>query len=112
MTSRYYRSLSFSILLIVGFSGCGSFPKNEGDPAIKKEKEPIRLGVVAAVHEEFRFVIVDASTASLIAASSKASVQRDNAEVAVIEFDKERRRPFISAKIVSGEPKVGDDVVQ
>jgi len=71
---------------------------------------PRRVGTVAVVNEELRFVLVDVGSLYSPAPGTALKSFSAGAETGILAVDPEKERPFIVADIVKGEPKVGDTV--
>jgi uncharacterized protein (UPF0212 family) len=67
---------------------------------------------VAAVNEDLRYVLVDVGSLYIPAAGTALKSFSGGAETGILAVNAERRRPFIVADIVKGQPKVGDEVEQ
>ena len=71
---------------------------------------PRRVGTVAVVNDELRFVLVDVGSLYTPAAGTALKSFSGGRETGILAVDPEKQRPFIVADIVKGEPKVGDQV--
>ena len=91
------------------FSGC-AWRKQRHEKAATMPPGPQRVGTVAAVNEELRFVLVDVGSLYIPAAGTALKSFSGGAETGILAVNPERRRPFIVADIVKGQPKVGDEV--
>lgn len=73
---------------------------------------PHKVGTVAMVNREMRFVLLDVGTFYTPAPGSALKTFTSGIESGTLSVTGERRRPFIAADIASGEPIVGDDVFE
>jgi hypothetical protein len=91
------------------FSGCALGRHPHPAPAAVVQG-PQRVGTVAVVNEELRFVLVDVGSLYTPRPGTALKSFSDGTETGVLAVDPEKQRPFIVADIVKGEPKVGDEV--
>ena len=101
-----------ALTLGFAFAGCGSTATKK---TAGKAPAPrvINIGQVAVVNEERRFVLIDLESSLYIPAPGVALQTLQGAtQTARLKVSPERKRPFIAADILDGEPKVGDRVVQ
>lgn len=99
----------FLALLLAG-PGCALHPRKK--KPVEVAPVPRLIGSVAFVNESLGFVLVDVGSLSSPAAGQALKVFRDGTETAVLNVSPERRRPFVSADIVQGEPQRGDEVYE
>lgn len=66
------------------------------------------VGTVTSVHPDGDFVII--MCPRLPKAEAEAKVYRNGAMVALLKIDPMRRRPYVCADILAGEPRRGDVV--
>jgi hypothetical protein len=71
---------------------------------------PHRIGTVAVVNDDLHFVLLDVGSLYSPPAGMALKTFSGGAETGVLAVDAEKRRPFVVADIVKGEPKVGDEV--
>ncbi len=103
-------------LLLAGSAGCSTLRKllparklqPQNQKTEERPKEPERIGTITLVNEEERFVVVDTGSGQVPAEGSALKVFGDGRETAVLAVGDVRRRPFIVADIVRGEPRKGD----
>ena len=104
----------FGLLGLVGgvfLAGCASHKAAPGHREEGVVPGPRRVGTVALVNDEKRFVLVDVGSLYTPAAGTALkSFSPGGAETGILAVDAEKQRPFIVADIVKGEPKVGDQV--
>ncbi|MEI6872136.1 MAG: hypothetical protein WCL08_07630, partial [Verrucomicrobiota bacterium] len=85
-------------------------------PPQSKTAQPFtpRLGLVSLVNNSSDFVLIDIGTAPAPAQGTRlqAYSPRGGAPAAELSVSNYQRRPFLIADIISGDPKVGDSVVQ
>ena len=107
-------SIGLSFLLAASNSGCALAAnlfksRKPKDPTpVERAKVPERVGQIVLLNEEARFVLVDLDAAALPEAGTALKVVRDGVEVGILALGDVRRRPFIVADIVKGEPQKGD----
>jgi hypothetical protein len=109
----------FVAALFVGLTGCSltsapppkptviSFPKVKQPEAVPK-----LVGIVALLNQEGGFVLVESNFSGELAPGTALKCFRDGVESAIIAVGKERRRPYVTADIVTGEPQKGDQVFE
>ena len=87
-------------------------PRAEAVVPVEVRQPLQRLGMVALVNEEERFVLIDSgalptpSTGALLASYSGPTLSAQLKASAV------RRRPFVVADVLEGAPRVGDDIFE
>jgi hypothetical protein len=99
------------IFYLAGFAilaGCASAKQSHGSAGAAPG--PRRVGTVAVVNEELRFVLVDVGSLYVPQAGTALKSFSGGTETGILAVDPEKQRPFIVADIVKGEPKVGDEV--
>ena len=108
-------------LLIAGglalgvLGGCSLEPKPApgSSAAVTAPTRPIRIGEVKVIDERKRFVLIDLqANLYLPQPGVMLRAMRDSAETARLKVSPERKRPFIAADIIEGDPAVGDEVLQ
>jgi hypothetical protein len=92
------------------FSGCALWGHRRSSAAAPAPPGPHRVGTVAVVNEELRFVLVDVGSLYVPQAGTALKSFSGSAETGILAVGPEKQRPFIVADIVKGEPKVGDEV--
>ena len=100
--------------------GCALFKKrSEAKRRAATEKalaeargRPLLVGRVALVNTADRFVLIDAASAPAARAGATWRAYSDGALSAELRSTNVRRRPWIIADVVSGEPQKGDTVLQ
>jgi hypothetical protein len=90
------------------FSGCAW--RTHERPEAGLAPGPRRVGTVAVVNDDLRFVLVDVGSLYTPAAGTALKSFSGGRETGILAVDPEKQRPFIVADIVKGEPKVGDQV--
>lgn len=93
---------------LILLSGCAFHSRKRPDADLVPG--PRRVGTVAVVNEELRFVLVDVGSLYTPAAGTALKSFSGGTETAILAVDAEKERPFIVADIVKGQPKVGDQV--
>ena len=73
---------------------------------------PRMVGSVAYVNESLGFVLVDVGSLYTPASGKELKTLREGAHTSVLIVSPERKRPFVSADIKSGEPRQGDEVFE
>ena len=68
------------------------------------------VGTVAVVNAPLHFVLLDVGSLYTPASGRTLKSYAGDAETAEMVVSPEKKRPFIAADIVKGEPKVGDRV--
>jgi hypothetical protein len=107
-------SIGLCLALILGNSGCAyvatvfKSKKKKDDTRVERATVPERVGEIVLLNEEGRFVLVDLDTGNAPEAGTALKVMRQGVEVGVLALGDVRRRPFIVADIVKGEPQKGD----
>ena len=101
-----------ALALGLAFSGCGSSGSRTTAPKAAGPRA-INVGEVAVVDKERRFVLIDLESSLYVPAPGVAlRTLQGSTETGHLKVSPERKRPFIAADILDGEPKVGDRVVQ
>ena len=96
----------------LALGGCGSIARRT---TATKAAGPrvINVGEVVVVNEERRFVLIDLESSLYVPAPGVfLHTMHGSTQTARLKVSPERKRPFIAADILDGEPKVGDRVVQ
>ncbi len=96
------------IFVALVLTGCAS--KKHEHPTPGAIAGPRRVGTVAVVNDELRFVLVDVGSQYTPPAGMALKSFSGGAETSVLAVSPEKQRPFIAADIIKGEPKVGDAV--
>jgi hypothetical protein len=105
------RLAALAVSAVFIFSGCARWGhRRPGAAAIEPPPGPRRVGTVAVVNEELRFVLVDVGSLYVPQAGTALKSFSGDTESGILAVDPEKRRPFIVADIIKGEPKVGDEV--
>jgi hypothetical protein len=96
----------------LAFGSC-RLNSNSERSAARAAEQPVAVGEIALVDEANRFVLIDLAS-SLYVPEPGVLLRAKNAsrETARLKTAPERKRPFVAADIVDGEPKVGDQVVR
>jgi len=102
--------LSLSALAL---PACSQFPaKNAKIQSAPTTVGPRKVGTVTMVNPGLKFVLLDVGSLYTPAAGSALRTFTSGIESGVINVTGERRRPFIAADIVSGQPVTGDDAFE
>lgn len=73
---------------------------------------PQFVGTVTLVNETERFILIDVGQSSVPHEGTALKVMAGSVETGVVAVGNVRRRPFVIADIVRGEPKKGQQVFQ
>lgn len=100
--------------------GCAIFKKRsvskkrvEAEKAVAEAaRRPLLVGRIALVNASDGFVLIDAATASLARSGASWRAYSGDAISAELRSTDVKRRPWVIADIVSGEPQTGDTVMQ
>jgi hypothetical protein len=107
-------SISLCVVLALGTPGCAlvanllKSKKKKDDTRVERATVPERVGEIVLLNEDARFVLIDLETGNPPEAGTALKVMRQGIEIGVLALGDVRRRPFIVADIVKGEPKKGD----
>jgi len=82
------------------------------EPRVAPAVVPRLIGTVALVNEEGGFVLVDSGAHATPQPGTALKTFTGEVESGVLAAGDVRRRPFVIADIVRGEPKRGDRVFQ
>jgi len=97
------------VLLCVLISSCAWRSKRRATPSAQG---PRLVGHVAVVNEALGFVLVDVGSLYTPVAGSALKCFSKGEETAVLAVSPERKRPFITADVVRGTPRMGDAVYE
>jgi hypothetical protein len=100
---------------LVFLGGCSSKPKPAATATTAASAQPqtIHVGEVAVVDERKRFVLIDLQSNLYVPEPGVTlRTMRDATETAKLKVTPERKRPFIAADVIEGQPAVGDEVMQ
>lgn len=113
MFRRAFR-FSATLLLALALSGCMllSFGKNKRKAKKQEEAGPIRVGRVALVNSDERFVLIEAAMVQPPVAGTLLRAYHGSAVSAELKATGVRRRPFLVADLVSGNPSKDDVIMQ
>lgn len=101
----------FLLALCAALQGCAVFRHGKkNDPAKISAPAPRRVGTVAVVNGGF--VLVDVGTLYSPAPGTALKCLASGQETAVLAVSPERRPPFITADIIRGAPRAGDEVFE
>ena len=106
---RFYLLTALAVAGICLYPSCAWRKQKRPDAALAPGG-PRRVGTIAAVNEECHFVLVDVGTLYIPAPGTALKSFSGGAETGILAVNPERKRPFIVADIVKGQPKVGDEV--
>ena len=108
MSARIFKTAPLLLLIAVTASGCAIFPHKKKPPAAP---QPRMVGRVAFVRETERFALIDVgSLYTPMPGTALKAFDEAGSETAILSVSPERKRPFIAADIVRGEPH-RDDLV-
>lgn len=104
------RALSI-LTLCLGLVGCKSTKKNQGE-GDASEVTPVRAysGTIAVVKPSLKYVVVDGQLGAVPPADTLLNVYRGENKVGEIKVSPQIRANNYAADIVSGSPRVGDEV--
>ncbi|CAN5530780.1 hypothetical protein BH20VER3_BH20VER3_02840 [soil metagenome] len=99
---------------LLAFLGACALPRHEKASQIAPGAEKNRIvGEVVIVDEEKQFVLIDLEANLYVPAPGVVLRTVNSAgETGQLKASPERKRPFIAADIVAGNPAVGDQVVR
>jgi len=109
-------SVGLCLVLALGTPGCALAAhilqprKKKDDRRVERATVPERVGEIVLLNEEAKFVLVDLDDRNPPDAGTALKVMREGVEVGVLALGDVRRRPFIVADIVRGNPRKGDVV--
>ena len=111
----------FTLILFAVFAlcGCSYFetpvpkPKILHFPKVRPpESVPKLVGIISMVNVDGKFVLVESNQSAALNSGTALKCFRDGVETAVVAVGTERRRPYVTADIVTGEPQRGDQVFE
>ncbi|MDQ6861450.1 MAG: hypothetical protein M3032_09900 [Verrucomicrobiota bacterium] len=109
LTNRYPRGtlcLAACALVLLNV-GCGTLPKKEHASIAA----PVYVGSIASVNRESHYVLLDVNgTTARPEAGTELTAIATSGEATRLKVAAERKRPFVTADIVSGEPVKGERV--
>lgn len=86
-------------------------PGSEAKPAAEaRSKSTLPTAKVVMVNTEMKFVVLEFSTSEIPTAGSQITLYRDKARVATVKATDPMKPPLVTADIVDGEPRKGDEV--
>jgi hypothetical protein len=108
------------LLCLALLPGCALFKKRSSakqraanEKALAEaRKRPLLVGRIVLVNPTDRFVLIDAATAPAARVGATWRAYSEGALSAELRATDVRRRPWVIADIVSGEPQTGDTVMQ
>jgi hypothetical protein len=103
------RSLAVALCSAFFFSGC-AWHRHKRPRAAEDPSGPRRVGTVASVNEALQFVLIDVGSLYAPEPGTALKSFSHDQQTGILAVNPERRRPFIAADIIEGEPKVGDEV--
>jgi hypothetical protein len=100
------------------------FPAGGGNAAPAKPAEPaatkpavdakaataLASAKVVMVNKEMKFVVLEFSTSNIPVAGSQVSLYRGKERVATLKATEPMKPPLVTADILDGEPRKGDEV--
>lgn len=98
-----------ALSLVLTSPGC-AFRHKKSDAA--QEPHPRLVGTVAYVNETAGFALVDVGSLYTPTPGKALKCFGEGQETAVLAVSPEHKRPFISADIVKGMPRQGDQVFE
>lgn len=117
---RLSARLCVLLLCLLFGPGCASLGKRAGSKNVaaterataEASRGPHLVGRIALVNESDRFVLIDAASAPATRLGAIWRAYTGDAISAELRATDVRRRPWVIADIVSGEPQKGDTVIQ
>jgi hypothetical protein len=112
-------SIGLCIVLVLGTPGCALLgnagnlfksKKKKDNTRVERATVPERVGEIVLLNEDAKFVLVDLDRGNPPDSGTALKVMRQGVEVGVLALGDVRRRPFIVADIVRGNPQKGDVV--
>lgn len=89
----------------------GAKPASESKPAAEaKIKSILPTAKVVMVNTEMKFVVLEFTTSDIPTAGSQLTLYREKARVATVKATDPMKPPLVTADIVDGEPRKGDEV--
>ncbi len=118
--NRPIARLSAFLLCLSLLPGCAIFqPRSDEKKRAAQEqavaevnRRPALVGRIALVNAEENFVLIDAGTAPAARSGAMWRAYAGDAISAELRATDVKRRPWVIADIVSGEPRTGDTVMQ
>jgi hypothetical protein len=98
------------LLAVVALAGCASLRKPKKKRSVTAVFTPERVGTVAVVNSDLRFVLLDVGSLYTPPPGMALKTFSSGTETGVLAVGAEKERPYIAADIVSGSPRVGDVV--
>jgi len=111
LTNRYLPGFLASFLIAISLicAGCGGKTGKHDEKSATTA--PVYIGQIEVVNRESHFVLIDLSgTATAPEPGTPLTAISSSGEAVRLKVTPERKRPFVSADIVSGEPKRGQRV--
>jgi hypothetical protein len=106
-----FASATTGCVVLSRFQGRKEKRDRKGDNTrVERATVPERVGEIVLLNEDAHFVLIDLATGNPPESGTALKVLRDHAEVGVVTVGDVRRRPFVVADIVKGEPQKGDVV--
>jgi hypothetical protein len=100
-------------------SGCSMSSPPPPRPMVIKFQKPKPLeavpklvGIVSMVNTDGQFVLVESNQSATLDSGTALKCFRDGVETGVVAVSAERRRPYVTADVVTGEPQRGDQVFE
>lgn len=106
--------LLLALLLIITGSSCGTIRgviRKARQPKVKETAEdtrPVAIGSIEMVNPDDKFVLARLTSNVVLPNGTELSSMGANGQIAKLKTTPERKGIFITADIVSGEPKKGD----
>ena len=102
-------------MAFASLSGCASF-HHKKKPAVAVEAPapaaPQLVGTVTLVREDHQFVLIQTSPLFTPDVGQALKCMSNGQETAILTVSPERSHPFITADVVRGTPRRGDEVYQ
>ena len=90
--------------------GSSGKPVTDAKSDEAKFKSILPTAKVVMVNTEMKFVVLEFTTSQIPTAGSQITVYRDKARVATVKATDPMKPPLVTADILDGEPRKGDEV--
>ncbi|MFL6528855.1 MAG: hypothetical protein ACJ8KX_00155 [Chthoniobacterales bacterium] len=102
------RLAAVALGILLAACGSGKSPTKNETPSVTA---PVYVGSISSVSRESHFVLIDLSaTSAPPVVGTELTAISASGEASRLKVTAERKRPFVTADIVSGEPKRGERV--
>ena len=101
-----------AVTVLVTMMGCATARNRKAKQQKPAPASPIYVGVITLVNDVDRFVLIDGGGTIAPADGTALKVFRDGTETGILKVGSVKRRQFLIADIVQGDPQKGDRVFQ